>query len=353
MQNNKLIVKLAQKKDKKKIQEFINLNYKRNHILVKNQELFKWQYQSTKLNCVIAKVGNKLVGIYLYIPLSHFDKKLLKNNQFFGSLWTVNEFQNDKNKNLKKENIIIALKLFQNTFKLLKFDLDVAVGLDSRFYRFHKSQNYKKIKKLNHHFMISPFVKQFKILDNFAFSKFKNLNKNKLKVKFEKIKSEVHLNKLNIEDLFNHQLPTKSKTYLINRYLKHPIYKYDIYTISRNKIMCLCIFRIIKFKNRNIIRFIDFVGPNNSFLFLKNFFIEVLKKYDAEYLDFYSHGIPLKILNKSGLIKKQEKIIIPNYFEPFVYKNIDISVGYRKYNNIKGEVRIFKGDGDQDRPTTY
>ena len=44
-------------------------------------------------------------------------------------------------------------------------------------------------------------------------------------------------------------------------------------------------------------------------------------------------------------------MVVPNYFEPFVNKNIDISVGYRKYNNIKGNVRIFKGDGDQDRPT--
>ncbi len=84
---------------------------------------------------------------------------------------------------------------------------------------------------------------------------------------------------------------------------------------------------------------------------LKSFFLEILKKYGAEYLDFYSYGIPLNILKKAGLKnkKKYKKLIIPDYFEPFVNKNINIIIGYRKFN-INGKVRIFKADGDQDRP---
>jgi hypothetical protein len=106
----------------------------------------------------------------------------------------------------------------------------------------------------------------------------------------------------------------------------------------------------LNYKNTNIIRFVDYVGSNNSFALLKNFFVEILKKYNAEYLDFHSFGIPLNILKKSGLIEKKLKMIIPNYFEPFVNENVDISVGYRRYN-ANGNVRIFKGDGDQDRPS--
>ena len=112
----------------------------------------------------------------------------------------------------------------------------------------------------------------------------------------------------------------------------------------------MCVFRVQNYNNKNIIRFVDYVGSNNSFALLKFFFIQILKKYDAEYLDFYNFGIPLNILKKSGLIKKKPKMIIPNYFEPFVNENVDISVGYRKYN-VNGNVRIFKGDGDQDRPS--
>ena len=85
---------------------------------------------------------------------------------------------------------------------------------------------------------------------------------------------------------------------------------------------------------------------------LKSFFHEILQKYKAEYLDFYSYGIPLNILKKAGLLnkKKYNKLIIPDYFEPFVNKNIEITHGYRKFS-MNGKIRIFKADGDQDRPS--
>jgi len=351
MKNNKLVIKLAQNKDINIIKKFINLNFKKNHILVKNDKLFKWQYQNKKINCVIAKQGDKLVGIYLYIPLDQFDKRLSNNRHIFGSLWTVKGFKKNKRSNLEKQNLIIALRLFQKTFKLLKPNLDVAVGLDSRFYKFHRSQKYEKIKELNHHFIVSPFIKKFKILDNSLFLKFVKMKKNSIsRIKFQKIKNLTHLKKINIDNLFKHQLPTKSKDYLINRYLKHPIYKYDIYAVYEKSIISLCVFRILNYKNTNIIRFVDYVGSNNSFALLKNFFVEILKKYNAEYLDFHSFGIPLNILKKSGLIEKKLKMIIPNYFEPFVNENVAISAGYRRYN-ANGNVRIFKGDADQDRPS--
>ena len=87
---------------------------------------------------------------------------------------------------------------------------------------------------------------------------------------------------------------------------------------------------------------------------LRSFFLEILQKYEAEYLDFYSYGIPLNILKKAGLInkKKYNKLIIPDYFEPFVNKNIGITIGYKRYNT-NGKIRIFKADGDQDRPNYY
>ena len=242
--------------------------------------------------------------------------------------------------------------MFQKTFQILEPDLDIAVGLDSRFYRFHKSQKYNKIKKLNHHFMLSPLNKKLKILDNSIFSKFKNLKKSSnFKIKYKEIKSLTQLNNLNIDNLFKHQLPTKSKSYLANRYLKHPIYKYKIFVVSKRGVLSLCVFRVISYKNKNLIRFVDYIGSNKSFIYLKNFFIEILKEYDAEYIDFYSFGIPLSILKKSGLKKKIAGMTIPNYFEPFVNENIDIHVGYRIFNNKKGNVRIFKADGDQDRPS--
>ena len=45
-------------------------------------------------------------------------------------------------------------------------------------------------------------------------------------------------------------------------------------------------------------------------------------------------------------------MIIPEYFEPFVRSNIDLMYGYK--TSVKyPPVRIFKADGDRDRPTLW
>ena len=77
----------------------------------------------------------------------------------------------------------------------------------------------------------------------------------------------------------------------------------------------------------------------------------MLEEYEAEYLDLYSHGVPLKILKQAGFINREkvEGLVIPNYFEPFEQKNIDLRFAYKTDQSLP-PVRLFKADGDQDRP---
>ena len=80
-----------------------------------------------------------------------------------------------------------------------------------------------------------------------------------------------------------------------------------------------------------------------------------LKHYSKyEYIDIFSLGLSEKILSKAGFIKinkKRKNIIIPNYFEPFIRRNIDIKY-FTDLKNLKN-LRIFKSDGDQDRPNFF
>ena len=65
----------------------------------------------------------------------------------------------------------------------------------------------------------------------------------------------------------------------------------------------------------------------------------------------YSFGVPINLLEEAGLTnrKNEEGLIIPNYFEPFVKENVDITYAY-KADDHHPPIRLFKGDGDQDRP---
>ena len=55
---------------------------------------------------------------------------------------------------------------------------------------------------------------------------------------------------------------------------------------------------------------------------------------------------------KAGFLEvdfKNKELVIPNHFEPFVQKNIAIS--YFTDSQCIENLRIFKADGDQDRPS--
>ena len=348
-----LKLELAEKKDIKNIQKFIDSNFKKNHILSTNNKLFNWLYVKKKVNCLIACFESEIVGIYLFTPLNQFDSKL-SSNQIYLSTWTVKGFSKKNFINSdNKRSVAIAIKMINKIYQILNKKFTINVGIDQRLVKFHKLKNIESTIS-NHHFIISPRVKKFKILMNI--NKHVILPKMNYKKKYDyfEIKNKSQFKKYDINELFNYQIPLKSKEYLINRYLNHPIYKYYIYAISKKKVLSLCVFRVVNAKNTNVIRMIDYIGSNKSFTNLKNFFINIMSEFNAEYLDFYSFGIPLKILKKSGLINKKQKkeFIVPDYFNPFVYKNIDIPIGCLnlKKKDIK-KFRLFKGDGDQDRPS--
>ena len=81
------------------------------------------------------------------------------------------------------------------------------------------------------------------------------------------------------------------------------------------------------------------------------FIFKIVHKEGYEYADFYCYGLENKILNDAGffLVNSIDDLIIPNYFSPYLQKNINLNffVDTENLNLIK----LFKGDGDQDRPS--
>ena len=122
------------------------------------------------------------------------------------------------------------------------------------------------------------------------------------------------------------------------------------YIIKMNSYL-LCILRKISFNNSNVLRFVDYIGSNENFIHLNNFLMFLITKCNAEYLDFYSYGIPEKNILKAGFINRYRTagLIVPNYFEPFEMKNVDLNFAF-KFSNKYTKVRLFKADSDQDRP---
>ena len=336
----KIKIKNLKNYEFKSIQKFIKENYYNKHIFTYNAVLFNFQYKhKKKYNFLLAKLIDKILGIQGYIDYNIYDTSI-KNRQIFLALLNVS----------KSSEIGVSLRLHKEIIKLTNPDFVGVVGINERAHKFHKWLGFK-VKLMNHHVLLSPYIRNFKI------AQINDLEIKTLILK-ENTNSYIKISKTNINTLVENnfykiQHPTKSNLFIINRYLKHPYYKYLVFlTFNRNQPAAIFVIRPIKVKDRYVLRIIDFIGLNKNFKTVINLANALMLQYKAEYLDCYSHGIPNSIFKQSHFIEcyNNKDYLIPNHFEPFENKKIEIYCAYKSHINFKN-IKIFKGDGDGDRPS--
>jgi hypothetical protein len=75
---------------------------------------------------------------------------------------------------------------------------------------------------------------------------------------------------------------------------------------------------------------------------------EMLNKNSYEFVDVYSYGVDNSLYEKAGMVRcdSDSVNIIPQYFQPYLRKNIDIAFSPPNLPKI----RVFRGDSGIDRP---
>jgi hypothetical protein len=342
-----MIIKIAEKSDIDDIQYFINSDWKENHILARDKSFFKYEYLfNDKINFIIAKSENEIQGILGFIP-SKIDTKnkinyIENNSDFCATLWKV-----------KKNNInpSTGLKLLQYLRDLNGSRVLFCVGINKKTLGIYRYLGiYTGL--LNHFVMINNKIKRFEIASVSNSNDFTNKHvlNNKFSVKI--INSEIELSEYNFEK-FKDRIPFKNKSYFTKRYFEHPIYQYKIYGVYfLNKLEAIFVTRIQQHNERKVIRIIDFYGNQKNIKIFSNFLLDLIVEKNYEYADFYCFGIDNSILESAGfklVNQNSNDLIIPNYFNPFLQQNIPI----RFFLDSKEIDRalLFKGDGDQDRPS--
>jgi len=153
------------------------------------------------------------------------------------------------------------------------------------------------------------------------------------------------------EEELRHNIPYKDKKYIRHRYFQHPFYQYQCWMIEeeKKKEIAFLFGREIQQNDTCVLRIVDFIGNDRLLEGIGKGIQKLIDQRGYEYVDFYCYGIETEILKQAGFVERMEDDdnIIPNYFEPFVQKNVEI------YCAIDGKpegVHIYKGDSDQDRP---
>jgi hypothetical protein len=334
-------IKLCGTNDIGKVRHFINMHWKKNHVLAVSRSLLDFQHyeaQSDTYNFVIARntVTDEVDGLIGFIPTSHYDKTLSSEKDYWGAIWKIREdVQNEEIKTL-------GLYLFEKFNEITTYHTFGAIGISEIAKKLYKALRYKT-GVLNQFYIYNESINEFKIALRGKVEGKSPVPKN----------SPCNLRRINdlagIEELECFYNPKKSLTYLINRYQKHPVYRYNFLVLyENNQLKTILVIRIIEVNNARVIRIVDLLG---TYEFLPGIYHQlqlILVAEDAEYIDCVNFGIPEYVFLNAGFTKLDVcgTTIIPTYFEPFEKRNVEIEFAYKSAKPYM----IFKGDSDQDRP---
>ena len=310
--------------DKRNLFEFLENNWNINHIYIKDQKYFDYEF-SDNSNFILAKDNDKIVATLGYFD---YDNK--------GDIWTVIW------KNAGK---------MDDGLKCLKFLLNAgyksvsSCGINKKTIPIYEFLGINT-GRLKHFYILNQEIREYKIA-KIAEKNIKKIETKNIEDLIEVESIDELLKLIDYQELKKYNF-YKSPEYFNKRYFNHPYYKYHILVKTKNA-KSILIYRIVKANGRSCIRIIDFLGNEEEFKEFTNYLIDKMLKEKNEYIDIYEVGIEDATLEEAGFIERKEEDsnIIPNYFEPFVQENIEIYY----MSNCKDKFRMFKGDGDQDIPS--
>lgn len=315
------------------IMQFIGRHYRKNHILAVNRIFFEWQYVDRgKVNMYIAIEGERVYAIEGFVLYNDLDSP-----DMTGSMWKSIYCQEDELSGIHVDELL-QLEIHPRYC--------YGTGYSSRTVRFHKLLGHQVI-KMPHYYRLND-LQHYKI----AKIQCKNI--------LERAETGYSLRKLETIDEFKKILPQKELEkrifykdyhYINKRFYQHPVWKYDLWAIVNDIGMAksVIVTRTVESQEAKCIKIVDYYGVIEEFANITKPIDDLMREKKCEYIDIYVYGISAEIMRRAGFNERTEEDtnIIPNYFEPFEQRNIDLWMMKPEIDNLI----LMRGDGDQDRPS--
>ena len=328
-------IRLAQLEDVDEIMRFIHMNWKENHVLARNKDFFLYEHQDKNaINYVLSLEDNKINAVLGFIK--HSDSK----SDIATVIWKALQ---------SNANSMLGIKRFSFLREHVNYNVLFSSGINAKTIGIY---NYLEI-YTNH---LKQYVIINKDIQNFDILKVEDIESIK-PIKFieDSQYDLIALQEGKFKFDFNNQkyIPHKDEKYFVKRYFNHPIYNYIIYGVyKRGSLTSLIVTREVIVNNSKILRIVDYLGDEKDIPHITKKIYGIVVNGVYEYIDFICYGFDNKNLEKSGFTQinlDTTEIIAPNYFSPFVQKNIKIN--FMADTKEIGRLRICKADGDQDRPS--
>ena len=342
MENIYKIISEVPESDYEKIVDFLRKHWKSNHAFVKSKDLLDFQHLDKDRNVyhfIVAenqqtKEYDALTG---YIPTWQYDRSL-QDGDYWGAIWKRREdVNNDEGKTL-------GLDLFMTYLELPNLQSHGGISLSNDAFRWYKKLRWG-MDYMHHYYIINNKCQTFNLADNVCGMNFEDASVHK--------DYGWKVDRIRLEDLKDNAVkavyrPRKTVEFLRNRYMRHPVYHYDYFGLyHESSLKAIFVTRDCVGNGGKVIRIVDVLGELGGYIYPS--IQEILQEGEYEYADFLNYGIDKRIISEMGFKEldfDEDKLILPNYFEPFERKNVKMTVVYKS----KFPYVAFKGDADQDRP---
>ncbi|MGP1458056.1 MAG: hypothetical protein ACTTKL_01940 [Treponema sp.] len=326
--------------------KFIDMYWKNGHILVKSRELMDWQHfdkRNNRYNFVLAryKETGEIHACLGFITPQFFDPEIA-NLLFWGSIWKTRDDVKGRGLGILLY-YYVEMKLNIETICLLGISEEGKNNYKSLGFLIGRAEQYVFPNSTAKEFRIAKGIEKYRNR-NYYNSKDWNLHKLSLQ-EYDRLDKNA--------EFFSFVSRYKSKEYYKKRYFFHPVYSYCFYALTQDiAVKAIMVLRECSVNDSYCLRLVEYIGDYSHLVHIQKSINDLLHSHNYEYLDLVIAGVDEDLLKAGGFIniRSDTDIVIPNYFEPYLQKNIDIDYAYISTDPNLNLI-IAKGDADQDRPS--
>lgn len=324
---------------------FFHEHWAPNHPFTRRRDLLDWQHlkaDGLHYNFMLSRDAHGSVnGMMGFIPSDRFDPTLAgAHNTIWQSTWMV--LRSDETRGLGQA-------LLQEALATHDWGWTGTCGLDHGTRKIYERLGYRT-GVLYHYYMLNHRTEQFRLAVVPPDLTRCDCDGAATLAMLDRDGFMEATNGYGLDD--GPLVPRKTRTQFYNRYVLHPFYSYALYLVRDDKHAAILVTRLCSHGGATALRLVDFLGAPQAMRASGTALQSVLADTGAEFLDFYCSGMADEIA-AAGFrnINDAEGLILPNHFEPFEQRNIELLYALRgNVDRPDEQIVICKGDGDQDRP---
>lgn len=334
---NPTSVRRALREDYPALRKFLEREWSSNHVFVKNSEIFFWQHldrETGLLNFLLFESDHTIHAVLGFVPYSLFSSNVPENRVFL-AIWKTSSTNTAPG---------AGFHLYNQLHKHVDTSFIGAIGISEVALPLYQKLGFTT-GVMDHFVVFNPALPK-RIL---TFAPDQMLPQSTVR-SFE---VDLTADRECVDMICLRNASPKNAEYLVNRFAEHPSYHYLSFLFSSGERSVLLVMREVNVSGSLLGRVVDAVGEYALIADCAAALREIALEREWEYVDIYSTGLSTVSMNAGGYFVRGigSEVVVPNYFEPFVQTNVDISFAW-KNQGIPGNTVLFRGDSDQDRPNS-